>query len=341
VTSKLGWVIAGIIVVALGIAITWFIVYPRPTSATRATRDEVLKLHEVSVPVTAVLDREPSAGGNAADDYERAILIVKDERNWEAIIEAQGKADDMMTGTYVPDPTAMEAMKKIREHVSAGAKKKQMDYIFRYTPKTLEVAYDVEKIKGFDNIDGLQNVAGALNLLTKYYLGQKEWAEAVDLAKLQFTMGWHMMGERAMVDLVRRGMAIQDQALRDLEFLYGEMDGDHKGKIAKAKEYRFALQDIRDMFGTKLSVLVNQQPNPGDVFRIADEDEDRCWRVQAILLLGVLKFTAPGRGDTRVRKDLIARYLDSDDPLEAAAAKAADAFTEEDFSVVGRKLTLN
>ena len=58
-------------------------------------------------------------------------------------------------------------------------------------------------------------------------------------------------------------------------------------------------------------------------------------RVQGLLVLGIVKFSAPQRGDVRVAKKLMDRYAASDDPLEAAAAKAARELTREDFRRIG------
>jgi hypothetical protein len=57
--------------------------------------------------------------------------------------------------------------------------------------------------------------------------------------------------------------------------------------------------------------------------------------VEAIAMLGVVKYVAPGRGDQRHARNLIEGYSNSDDPIIAAAAKAADTLTVEQLRLLG------
>ncbi len=70
-------------------------------------------------------------------------------------------------------------------------------------------------------------------------------------------------------------------------------------------------------------------PHPGDIFNLVANHADRAVRVEAILRLGVVKLTCVSRGDHKRVRDLINEKLDSDDPIEQAAAKCADALDEK------------
>ena len=82
---------------------------------------------------------------------------------------------------------------------------------------------------------------------------------------------------------------------------------------------------------------VDSDPNPGDVFNVAENDKDRSWRIQAILSLGIVKFTATKRGDLRRVRKIIDKNVAGDDPLAAAAAKAAKELTARQFNQLGTR----
>jgi hypothetical protein len=79
-------------------------------------------------------------------------------------------------------------------------------------------------------------------------------------------------------------------------------------------------------------------PHPGDVFNLAANHADRAIRVEAIVVLGIIRHGQIGRGDQRTVRKLIDKYLESSDELEAAAAKAAHEMTQEDLRMMDREM---
>ena len=107
-------------------------------------------------------------------------------------------------------------------------------------------------------------------------------------------------------------MAAEDQAL-DAEVLQG---------------WAVALNDIRRAWQPKLEVMLGVEPHPGDLVNIALNDQDRMFRVEATLKLGIQRYTVD-RSNRRAMNGAIRDAIDSDDALLSESGRAADAVTLE------------
>jgi len=123
-------------------------------------------------------------------------------------------------------------------------------------------------------------------------------------------------------------------ALRDLYKLWGSA---RAGRVEQLQQYDTKLSAVRAFHEGKLKILWAAHPHAGDVFYVIEGDQDRAWRVQALLELGILRFSAETRGDRKKTAKLIERYCAGADEMEAAAARAARDLTEEEFNVLGTK----
>jgi hypothetical protein len=148
-----------------------------------------------------------------------------------------------------------------------------------------------------------------------------------------------MTNERARVDVVLRGLRLQQMALERLREVYEHWEGADKSRIGKLKTYAEGLGRVCRAFRDKWAIVWTAAPEPGDVFNIIENDEDRAWRVDALLGLAIVKIREQShRGNSRKVQRLIERFLNSADPLECAAARAAQEFSRADFDKLGRKL---
>lgn len=90
------------------------------------------------------------------------------------------------------------------------------------------------------------------------------------------------------------------------------------------------LLKINDAWQNKVDGVFKYDPSVGDLLRVAELDEDRTFRLEAVLQMGVVRWTkANNRGDLRAIRNALAGYVHDKDPLIAAAAKAANAMTRE------------
>ena len=328
--SKLGWILAAVLAIVVLGAILKVIYLPSPSGPTRATlKKGVFDPPALAVSVARAVGYEPSESGNAADDYHEALQQYK--KNQSQIDEFLAKRKEFMEGCYLPTPDVMEAVKRIAARVAAGAKKREMKYTFVYTPKELEVGYVYPPARGFGDLDAC--LKGLLN----YYVFSKETDKAIEVLKSGVVMGWHMTGEKTMLHMVRRGLGVQVPMLNSLHDLIRMRDGRRSDTAGGVSEYLAAVEALRDWYATKHKIVWSASPEAGDIFNVIENDKDRPCRIQAILSLGLLRHGGAGRGDKRKTQQLIEEYAASDDPLFAAAAKAARDMTLKEYNQIATR----
>lgn len=329
--SKFGWILAGILLVGVAVIVLLRVVYPHPTLPTSTTLvGDFLEMKTVGVPPAEVLGYEPkNAPGNAADDYHRAVLLC--ESKAERLDGQIRRMQEILRGSSVPDTAQLAILKQINDHVAAGAAKKQMQYVFVYTPRKFRVG-----IFHFPPADKLLNVGDCLHLLGGYYLVKKRHDEAEKVLHNEFMLGLHMMREKRRTAMVECGIGLQIRAIGMLVDVHRARGGEHAGRIAGLSRYREGLNELSDAYD-KVKQAVWQYSEPGDVLNIAENHKDRAWRIQGILALGMIRHHPKCRGDSRYADKLIEKYSSGGDELEAAAANAARELTETQFIQLGDK----
>jgi hypothetical protein len=340
VGNKTGWILATVLVVVV-VVVLYLVLFDPPASPPRDTIEPgFLDLKQVDVPLTEVIGIEPTGAGNAADDYQRAIQIEManhEDINHLGDIERL----EALTGDSNPwDDPVLKLCKEIHGHVAEGAKKQKMEFVFVFTPKKLPIMYHQRAA------DQLYRVSVATHLLYLIHVDRKEYAQAERILKDLMILGVHIFRERALPHLGMDGLEMQRVAAMRLQELYATWDGAPKHRIEPLKRYENSLSLISSNYRQKKKILWDNIPandpathepliSAGDVFNIIENDQDRAWRVQALLTLGPLKFRAMGRGDQKKIRDLIVEYKQKKDPIISEAAKAAGEFTNEDFHGLG------
>ncbi len=319
--NKLGWILGGVLavgVIVVIIAATAFPTHSRPTGAT--TDPGAMELHKVEYWPRAVVGDRPAANGNAGDDYHKARLIL--EKNMNVIMSA-------ISGGYKnvpPDSAAMNLLKRIDSAVADGVKKAQMRYTLVHTPKEFRVNHS------YIPAQQLEELAGAMETLAKIQTAHQQHAEAINTLKHVFLLGWHMTSERSRGEMLLKGLALRERAAENLLDAYGRMSGDFEAHKSDLRKYLEEAKNVAAIQRSKQSILRSWPAEPGDVFNIAENDEDRAWRVEGILHLGYLKFRqADHRGDMKKINELIEHYIQNGDEMEKAAARAAKDFTREQY----------
>lgn len=314
--NKLGWFLAAVLLVIVAVAV-FTAVFP---SRSRATADTlapgVLELHEPSVSVSRAIGAVPDGPGNAAADFVMACDVWK---RYEAMLK-RVCGGRMGNAKYVPPAGAVAALKQIDSLVAGAMNKSAMKFVLsKYTTQQLEVDY------WYKPAVRLEYLGDALGALATYYVLRGDADRAAEVLKHRVVLGWHMVNERALLYMVIYGLRLQVEALNALEDVYRTAGGAYLPRIIGVREYCDSLLDVRSAMKRKRAVIWpgNCQPSPGDIFNIVENDADRSCRVQGVLALAFLRFTTANRGDRNYTDELIARYVKSDEPLLAAAARAA------------------
>ena len=150
-------------------------------------------------------------------------------------------------------------------------------------------------------------------------------------ARLEIGEEEELIQERARLEIVRAGVGLQKVACAGLMELYRRWE-----KPERTEQVREYLRGLRLMSSVYTSLDkriwdLHGAPDgtrglhPGDIFNLVANHQDRAVRVEATLALGVVKLTCTRRGDRKMAQRLIRRMLDSEDPIERAAARSAQA----------------
>jgi hypothetical protein len=325
--STFGWILSGILVLALGLVITLVVAFPQPSDATSATQQKgFFDKCEPTKPVSDAIGYTPNAPGNAADDYVRAMSVMNQNRR------ALDMGRQNIGKCVPPSAESLAAYEEVAKLVRPAANKKQMKYTMVYTPKALRVS---KMPQGFA---ALRAVGSCLADLAVAYRDAKQYDKSMEVVKLRFVLGWHMMNERARAMTVTAGMEIQQGAAEEIAELYTLMG--KPGKAARPQAYANGISRGVGLYNRKLNTLwvlqtrrstKSAKATPGDIFRYVEEDEDIVWRIDGTLYLGQIRAQVKHRGDLRVANNLIEESAKSDNEYLRAAAEAARIVTIEDI----------
>lgn len=335
--NKAGWIVAGVLVLVVAGIIFLNInpFEPQPSAPTYATLGQgALDFKDIDTQPAGIIPAKPSGAGNAADDYAQAIRIYKSNQEMLKKVIAPDYIDGIWGGSQKLADNEIQALKQVDQHIAAGAAKEKMEYCLAHTPKEFNVGWR------YRPADDLMKIARCEEALAGDHFARKEFAQCEPILQRVFVMGLHLINERARAYATVTGIDVQNIAImRMANQLYKGMGEDvFKKKLKPLQEYLDRLQSLNLALTTKDHILRVAKPEPGDVFNIVGSpmdpgtykgDKDHAWRVQGILTLGIVKFVATEEGDRKYAEKLIDQYVGSKDPLEAAAAAAAKAFTRE------------
>jgi hypothetical protein len=343
--SKAGWIVAGglvVVIVVVALVNLWPKFFPPGPEAAPPVKpnitQEMLRKHDVTMPPVDVLGPggAQNAPGEAGEEYDKAVKCFKE--NMKVIIPVQNVVDPNIdpNNRVEPDSAGLDALKKIDEFVAADCLKKSMNYTRMRIGDKFHFASRFDDKN--DPADDLAEVGKGLQLLGQYYINKKQHADAERVLQHQFLLGWHMMQERARRSMVQSGMGLQKMALPMLADVYRKLPGDPATRIATLNRYNdkelTALIDFFDQPGTKHKAdylyVPGRGPQPQDLFLIVEKDEDRVWRVEALIALGLIRFTQEKDAAIQAK---VNELLDKTwaDPIEAAAAKSAKTATRGEF----------
>lgn len=355
--NKVGWIISGLLVAVGSVIFVIFMWFPSPSDPTMETKAKGrLDMHKLSIPVTTIAP-EPTGSGNAGEDYAKALEIwnsgkisfseKKNKFSNEPIDGDIGEyTKQVWTGKKHVSDDDLAQLNKINEHLAAGAGKKEMKFTLVCTPNK-ELVVNPKYKPASD----LRRVGLAMGVLAGDLRDKQKFDEAKKILQNAFLMGRHMTDERVHPWMTIAGLQVQVEAIGQMSELYrAQGDKVFNENLNTLNDYLTAITSLGTDCDTKMNILRKMNVAPGDVFNIIMNDQDPSWRVQAVLMLGNLKFKA----DTNTRGDIryIRKLLDeatSGDVLDdgaaqiapemkesvlaalKAAAKAADAYTVDQF----------
>jgi hypothetical protein len=329
-----GWIIAlAIAAISVGLASQWFIV--KGTEPERAvTAPGALALIEIENRPTMVYPQALSQPGNPGDEYARAVAIYEDPNNAREIFEwteEYGRLSQLQQWDAIPAPP--QPILDIANLIIEAAPKRDMEYMFVHTPRHLEVEYEILPANRLSQLaadKGSSDSHDALMYyLITYYARTGQYDQAVELAQATFMMGWHMFNERGHANMMAHGLLIQYQIIPRLQETYRLMGEPERADAIQP--FRENTQNLWRVHGERQALIYANPPHVGNLLYAIDHEEDRAWRMQAILALGIAKFTSARPGDMRLLRERILELCEDPDPFIRAAAEAARDMTMADF----------
>jgi hypothetical protein len=148
--------------------------------------------------------------------------------------------------------------------------------------------------------------------------------------EVAFALGAKLYSERLTYGEYSVATELLGDASRELGEL-AEKSGD-VGRAAALREFnRARLESYKKQIEPVQRAIMVLEPNPGDAFALAERASEAMWRIEAILALGRLKYSAERNGDKQGAVRVIDQFCTSGDPRIKAAAVAAKTLAVEEF----------
>jgi hypothetical protein len=263
--------------------------------------------------------------GDAAPMYRKAIASYR--RN-ERAYESFGKSTKTDEKTVGPLREGVEAIK-------AGTHLSGME-LFEADPASV-INFDSNKTD-IPALEAVGLAAARWGLL----IHKEQPKEALELFEAAFGLGAKMFNERVTLAEARAGLGLMASSTTYIARLSKTLGDTEREQAA------LAFDEARKAYNTEhldamIRVLTSPDPNVmgkhvGDIFVIAEHSKERMWRVEAIRKLGMMRFAAmrgKRKGDQLGSLRAVRKYAqDPNDPVIAAAGKAASALTEGEFRMM-------
>jgi|GEM_PF-3114708 len=322
-----GIIVGGILLLIVGGILIKVLVFPSADAVTRETsKPGFMEVIEVDAKITDVLDSAPSGPDDAAEYYVQAIELFF--ANKSILLDAAAALGEGKADGYAE---ALKTLEEIRGHIGNGAKQGKMNYLAQHASGKLQVS------KRQEEVERLGQTIDVLDILGDYYIANKRLKDANAMYRDMFVAGWHMVQAHSHMHMTLYGQDIQATALNGMSKSMERLEdkkADYEQRLP-LRNYLDALNEFKIKYEEKSMVFHKPRLQAGDIWNIAENDKDRAWRVQAILGMGMIRFTHPSKANTARNNAMIEKFLNSGDPVEKAAAQAAKAYTEIEFNQAG------
>jgi hypothetical protein len=156
-------------------------------------------------------------------------------------------------------------------------------------------------------------------------------ARALLIAKAAFVFGHRAFAANRQLLPRFYGLALMQMAL---QLLADDPDQLQGGKDT-LQAWTTALREAHNLWEPKVRKILSLDANIGDLLRLARQDQDESFRIAAILRLGMQQHNARTGPNRSAIQDLLADLAQSGNPDESAAAKAAQAYSRDEYRTLG------
>jgi hypothetical protein len=288
-----------LVVVAIIVVSMWGTV----DSTTRGSRDEVLGATTLPSNLPTVDQGAESAAGDSATDYRAAIDF------WIANYDAlRNKPDD-------------KSVRKFERYLLSAAEKGKPTFGFADAYMPMEPGAAPEYHKAPDKIAQLiirgveKDEPGARvkkKLLALWSFGRRLYEHNLRMVPRQAGLG------------MMQYVAINAQAR------FGEADP----MVSAMNQWIPHVDKITRQWDEKVKAIYTYNASVGDLVRIAEQDADKTFRVEALLQMGISQWTTNVRANVNAVHGCLEDFAASNDRDLARAARAAKDFTRENVRML-------
>lgn len=334
--NKLGWMIAGgLVLVLAGIGAVWF--WPAsPTAPTKATTAPG-RLDRIEQPesIWQVAPR-PSGSGIAADDYNKGVVEYGNTDRYSELRKLS--PEQKLAIPYNRFPY------RAYKFMLAGSKKRRMRYFAEYVAPASAVRPSFSELvraaeasdPPLPHLTAFEAMADATLLYGQICQKNGKHKEAERLYQTTLIFGRHIAEDRVRLWSFKLGLKIQIQAAQRLAALYEVRK--QQDRLEAASRLLDDLSRTADRVDAKAGEAVFKLSkrghlHAGDLLNIATNDADPMWRVEAVRQLGLCRASLSrggNRADHKAITELLTRYQGDEDPFIRAAAELALSMTIED-----------
>ncbi len=289
------------LIVAVLLAASAVLWYGQADGPTSVTRPEAL--------VKQVLPTDLPAITEPGDPDVDAVEL------YEAVLDVYARHSDVPTRTPEHDNFVDQVGDLLIKAAAAGGV--EPGFMDRHIPVAIGAQPDYQ--------GAVEETAWAVLMHCSVFYANGEREKAAEMALALWQLGRRMFVDNTRLYTRNTGLDLMESAgglLYQMSAENDDLDTEALSQWAKA------LDDIRQSWQPKLELMRGVDPHPGDLVNLALHDEDRMFRVEATLRLGIHRYGAD-RGNRRAMNRAIQKAIASDDPLLAEAGRAADAITHE------------
>lgn len=265
---------------------------------TRATREDVLVEQKWPADLTA-----PAAGGSgdSAETYLQAVEVYLANRQ---VLREQSKPDEKL-------------VKQVLDAVTAGLEKgdPKQGWLDDRVPMQPKPKADPEYGDAFQGIvQTAHEHARQVKGMEGYRVGQGLWL-----------MGRRMFTHNVRLSPRLEGLSVAQAGVSLMKLLAQEANQ----TPPQVDQWGDALAGIGRVWQQKQQTIYALKPVIGDLLRIAEDDKDLTFRLEATLQLGAAQYLTPHASNVRAIQSWLDAQAASSDAMMSQAAKSARVFTRE------------
>lgn len=317
--NRLGWSIAGVIVLLQVALVAWAVSLDRLTPPTALTSTANLARIEIPVAWTQVVP-DGTTGDSGAVYREALRLMDGDDSILRSILRENG-------------PASLDEVPEVVKLIEAASMRRTP--LFESALDEI-VTYDVRK----GPIESLR-LAGDVAIRLAMLRVAQDPQGATRLLEAAFLLGASMYEERLVFDQLVAGLGLMGDASAGLRQI-AEQRGD-ASRLERLDAFDRSRSDYLKTHVLPIRTALwavdrgRMGRHAGDVFAFARTAEERMWRVEAILQMGRMRFDMPeGHRADQLGVPRLLDQMESNeaDPVMRHALRQARELTVERFRMI-------